>query len=351
MANEVNEKASISVPWKELALKDYAETRGSFAYDDSSHTQLIEVSWLDKGKAIKDILGTQWRYGDTLQRLPPLQHPEFPQFHATRVSSQNVAMSKTERPYKSAFGKSTTYEKCRLLITYQTLPYNPVWTKDEQRNQEWNRNVARVPHPTSDAILLPRDTVGYCEGTPIPSPPAINQQMQKILGRSDVVWTWYNVPNDYLMDPTTGIASNIVGYQEPVSAMNQTPDGGIGKVNFTAFAGYPAGTLICMPPLITPRISPVPYQDSITSDSSVRLWNVQFTFKYFDGPRGPGVVTRGHNTAINPKDFLFYGVRGRTPATAGGPVPATYTGALLYETYEFANLFAACNATNLKPNK
>jgi hypothetical protein len=164
------------------------------------------------------------------------------------------------------------------------------------------------------------------------------------LAYESIEFTWYSVPNNFLFN-RYGRAPHI--------------DAGLSCVNSVDWNGYAAGTLLFEGWRYEPVMAPV--TPSLVNDPTIanteqstlpRMWNVVFSFKYFDPPRDPLMVSdtvtypptfknRGHNLAPNvsknltlaggvPTQIYWYPV-----IVAAIPTASPYTG------YSFETLFTA----------
>ncbi len=316
--------SNLTVDYVEL-VADYGHFRGRFGWDDTQVMQTIDLvsyqPWNDLTLAVYQILG----YHQTtdylnLTRNPPIRHPKFPWLYANSIPDVTaVAPTSTfSGPQQAATDtdtsgyQSATYQRPRLTISFQTLPYVPYFrdvaaatltpTNPAYAGQtvmdETQRYCYRLTNPSAQASQLNNGTFQYLEGVPSGRTyPQANGGLQRIIPTADIVLVWAAVPEDYLMNTKGPV--NFTGDPDSYDVTNVTPydlTGAVGKVNFTEFLGYAPGTLLMYPPQITPRMSPV--ATSFNNDiGNVRIYDVQVNMKLFDPPLGPGATTRGWNTA------------------------------------------------------
>jgi hypothetical protein len=210
---------------------------------------------------------------------------------------------------------------------------------------------------TTRALKLDIGTVYYAEGTP--SGGVLPFGPQKILPTGTLTLQWLRVPHSYLFSTgllseggKVGLLSNFFGNPSAPSALGfdgVTPVpviGCVGTVNAAPFLDYPTGTLLCRPPDLRPSFLPLPL-DSL-QPTKLRLWDVTIPLDVFDPPLGAGATTRGHNTALwsfNKTAGIF--ADGKNYLVRIGSV----TGALLYQTYSFANMFLPSGSQFLHLNQ
>lgn len=347
-------RSSITVPWTE-EWGDNSQSAYSLSYEDSQITQEIIVRMEDMGQAVEDILGYHYRAGDFLIRRPPLQHALFPSMYATKIARILPQGAPAEGNFKDAtiYNTYSNYEQVRILIVYQNLPYNPYHSNrfPDVRGTEAGRYCARYFSPTAENISINHGPqLGYLEGPSANEPLPNDVRPIRLVPKADIQFIWYNVPDEYLVD-SSGIPVNIYGYPLLTSQLRigQTTDGAIGKINKTRFLGYPPQTLLLMPPRITPVLFPAHYKVFSGRQESVRLWNVEFNFRYINPTRDPGFPDsslRGHNLVPHPATPYWYGAA-FTKDINGTPLA---TAQPLFRVFEFRNLFLAANAVNMWPN-
>jgi hypothetical protein len=147
---------------------------------------------------------------------------------------------------------------------------------------------------------------GPFAGKPLQAAPGV------ILPTWDLQITWHQVPMHCV--PSVYVNPNLQATSTQ-GAADITP----GKVNSVAFAGYPAGTLLCLPPEFTPKSDPFGY----------RVYDVVYYFEF---------VPTFHNYVPIINNTLQF-VEISTDGTAYGPVnnspPLDSTGKHIYDVADF----------------
>lgn len=254
-----------------------------------------------------------------LIRFMPQQCPYAPWLYAESVTNvRGVAFSGKGNRFG---GDISQYERVRMNVTYTTRPYLVASDADLAKTfggDESARFVEKHPKPTAEYIQVDRGFFEFSEGPPgHPGPDPLNpnpllrhgQRIPMGFGfvtvKVDLEWTWHAVPEVYLF-ADTGRFPKIFDAGQPTNIIN-----GLGKVNAGAIWGYPAGTLLCLPPELIPVEQPVyPGKLGLPPGSQPRAWNVRFRFKYWDPPVEEGAVTHGHNVALWPENATFFGITG-----------------------------------------
>lgn len=320
---ETNQELRQHSPWFFKWAEDLGSGAGTaryqFSRDSSQASMTIFTEWdpFSIGDVQAEILGYSYRVNNLLSRRPPTKHPYFPWLYATTLT--NIEGVKVTGRDTTTKGVTTRYLRAKMTIGYTTLPYNVL--DDLQLltlfdNKEWERNVIKLRKTNAEYISIDRGIFKFAEGTANnPNGLPFNLGTGRITTKSDIEWTWVDVPERYVFD-ANGVATNI--------------EACIGKVNGSAIWGYPAGTLLMLPPDYTPVMQPVPpWKLGINNTySPPRAWNIKLVFKHWDPPLGTGATVRGHNTAMYVYDALFYLIE-----TAGGT--------RLFQNADFSTIFNA----------
>jgi hypothetical protein len=326
-------QAPFSFPWAEYVGRDGNSYTQSYRFskDQTQASWTIDVYWSDfignglGGFVVPEILGYSKRlvvppFTPMISRQIPIAHRQFPWLYA--VSIDSVQGIKFIGKSKANMAK---YERARLTIGFTTLPFsvlNDGMLALVAAGDESQRYVTKLTKPTVDYISVERGMFRFAEG---PANNPAYKQFQLGTGRLttkvDLEWIWHEVPDDCLFS-ATGLASNILDC--------------VGTVNQNAIWGYPAGTLLCLPPTFTPVTLPVaPNLMGYPGFTPPRAWNVSLMFKYWDPPLGAGATTRGHRTAMYVNDMLFYAIKSVLLNQAEGAPLGNY----LFEATDFSNIF------------
>lgn len=296
----------------------------SFGVDASQASMTIYTYWdefTDFNDVVPSILGYARKEAgitDMMNRVLPVAHPLAPWLYATTISS--VHGVKFVGRKVTVNGVTAKYQRAALTINFTTLPYNVVSDIDlvsRYSSDESKRFVTKIPTPAAEYISIERNFFQFAEG---PANAPNGRQFPLGTGRvtvkTDLSWTWYGVPDRYIFD-SAGVSTNI--------------NACLGTVNNAEIWGYPAGTLLCMPPRFTPVMMPVsPTILGLPPGNPPRAWNVELHFKYWDPPQGG--LSRGHNLAMFFEDGLFYLIKATKQIG---------TGATLFASSDFSNIFKA----------
>lgn len=294
-----------------------------------------------------------------IKRVPPLEYP----YHkglwcvgATKIEGVTPYGTSTQKPYRGLGAAKSTlpvfltpllnqpeYLDARVELAFQTLEYTPR-TDNEVASKAtgWigmpdegdalrrgiKRNVARSGIDAGRLMSVPGNFMWYKRfGIPVPQSSAVFFQFAQ-----DLVYEWYDVPEDALPQPAWAKCG--------------------GRVNDLEFDGYPAQTLL---------FKSYKYKHE-TSAFGVPQYRVQYIFRYLPNlDFQDGITQRGHNwmPAIGPKRlpaiegggvnplsgqlvFLEVSTRGNTPAEGDPPKPrAPLDGSPFYRTADFRDLFRA----------
>ncbi len=311
----------------EAQVGDISLHNFAFQKNNTQASCVIDFNWSDllntsaANSFIPTILGFS-RVGDnnTIQRFLPWRCPYAPWLYAsslTNIKGAGKYIGKTKGQFG---GVISNYDRARGTITWASRPYamitdaqlaNPPYNGDESQ-----RYVEKLPKPTAEYISIQGYSYVYTEGTlptAIVPQPRFPLPLGKIDVKVDLEWIWHEVPDQWI--------NNVAG----------VPSGlfpGLGCVNANLIWGFPAGTLLALPPQITPIELPVnPTVLGLPENVQPRAWDVHFLFKFWDPPLGPGATTRGHNTAIFPRNNKYYLIK-----SVDGPNT-------VYKTFDFANFF------------
>lgn len=334
--------------WKEV-VADTGGGGASFSWDAQENTRQGYIKWNKQRAAARHFLG--FAYADTaapwrLHRENPQWDPDYPWLYAHSISfSPMVVKANTANPNNSPYVESpfavgnysSNYEWVLATVKYRAFRHKFLNDGDVPTAQEeYKRNctftsAGRVEVLSADGasqlkfaetsaagggILAGPNIAGA--GTAFPAPIGI------LLPKLQLNVEWTGVPNDYL--------SSNANVFIPTKILTC-----LGKVNSTAFLGFPAGTLLMQPFEYTEFTWPVA---SDTANQSVyellRGVNIRLSVDYFDPTPGAAVpVTRGHRLMPWRLNGRFY--------------LATYDGAAsvakaLIEEAEFNNIFTHVSA-------
>jgi len=295
---------------------DIGPVRGTFENGNSGVTQTIRVDWDDQEQAIRDILGTnETTAGNlTLNRDPPLQHPLYTAYYATRAEILNYYISNGKYVAGGIGNDIAQYDWAIIQITFNTLPFQTTFTAGQ--SSEFFRYTSLIPGAGVEFTKIGTTGINYQYNSSVTPPKnAVVPFGQGVrVPKGPISFKWWWVPFSYVFTES-GYPSNIYA--------------GLGCVNNAAWPdenGFPEGTLLALAPSFEPINS---YEPDLSNGGPNRLFNITFNFLYFDPPLNPADIeagfTGGHNT-IPFSDGYYYNAVTQT------------TNFPLYESYNF-NLF------------
>lgn len=321
--------------------------------DRSSATRILDVDWADAAKFAQSLVGystTPALFGSTwyLQRYVPHEFP-WDAFLGGGGGSSLRAVKASIEPipgaapnYSDAYAggdsegtspeqafRVATYDKARVNVVYETLPYD-VWTDAGMQSKTNNRDeadliryVSKVVAPAGQYLTLPVQAFRFVD----PDDPTagdnnagkpIAQGVGRMLVHYNLSLTWYAIPEAYV--PCAAARPYFL-----VSAGPQAIDTTIGKVNATTFAGYSKGTLLLM------AVTLKPYRSAFGQ----RIYDITYMFKYFEPLTG-----KGHNHILRHRtapsaSLIWYEVT----VDGNTNLVAQTNGKSVYDFAEFKNLF------------
>lgn len=320
----------------------------------SKQTRVYDVAWSDRFTAVQELLGYSDINGNGgsnfVSRAIPDGDPDFviaptrlnlnkrlgaiPYRWASRVQAQGFGIDPDQPSGESrmkSLQQTVVYGRARLTIEYTTRTYNVLsdaqmiqggYTDSNGNPDESSlvRYVTVVSKPKGQYLGLGGPgagnmiyATGPLTGKPLQASPGV------ILPTWDLQVTWHQVP-------LHGVPSVYVNPNLQASSTLGAADITAGKVNSVTFAGYPAGTLLALPPEFTPRSDPFGY----------RIYDVVYFFEF---------VPTFHNYVpmIGGTPPLLRFEEISTDGTSYGPVndrpPLDSTGKHIYDTADFRLLF------------
>lgn len=269
-----------------------------------------------------DIVGNLYRY-------LPLEHPylgglyaskilsAIPMAHGTRDEEGNpTGVYRSSSPIDSGTNFAV-WDFVRTTIYYQTFPYLLLSDAEIKAAPYNGKEQFRYTLPKFEGGIRSinfgkKGQATWAEGTDTGQ---LITSLQPVKNESyaDLVWTWYRVP-------ARGIFSFVNGL--PVLPTNIAAI--MGKINLNDWpgtGGYPAQTLLCLPPKLNEEMYPVSpaaleLLGNLVNDLPV-MYNVDFRFKYYDPqPLDAGATTRGHNLAVTRRGtYALWKINGQTMFT------------------------------------
>lgn len=325
----------VPADWREFG-NDGGTGPGNFAMEyNQSHAQMvydipfgyfaigagdIAVDAFDNGasNAVGYILG----YSDVdpvgnLYRYLPLEHPYLPGLYASKILSA-VPMAHGERDetgnptgtYSGISGvdpgtRLAIWDFVRTTIYYQTLPYivmddTAIKAAPYNGREQFRFTLPRFEGGIRSLNFGKKGQARWAEGEDGPTGlqplGELITSLQPVKNESyaDLVWTWYRVP-----------ARGIFQFVNGLPCLPTNIAAVLGKINNAVWpdvGGYPAQTLLCLPPKFHESMYPISPQalellGNLAGDLPV-LYDVDFRFKYYDPlPLDTGATTHGHNLA------------------------------------------------------
>lgn len=300
MPSDLTPKGQLGIKWAEF-LDSGSTMDASFAgAGESRAAMVIEIDGKDytpelPGKilgfatTIKDAAGAAVASPTGLYRVLPMHHPKWLHLYA-----QNISSIRGIGPSGGTGHGDTNYERYLLTISFGTLPFR-VLPDGNTEGREANRFVEFHTKPNSEVVKTEKNDWIVSDPAYTGSDPKAKASVGKILSRRHITLKWYRVPPPYVATKW-GVTTNI--------------DRCVGKVNDAAWPdadGFPAGTLLCEDPEITPVVAPVSpgviWGADLGNKYSPILWDITLHLKYFN----PDTTSqyRGHNLHYH-SDSKFY---------------------------------------------
>lgn len=242
--NQLKVQPPFSFPWAEFISQHGTTSDASFGYMSGNRTSLtIIINYEDRLSAINEILGTNVynRVTGNLDRVPPVQHPDYYQCYASRIGSLKGLSwdGKVENPVPAGGQVPvSSYRFAIISIEFSTPRYVVLADADLDRiygtvggRQEWQRYVTDTFAPQSSVLQRPGGVPAsftYAEGPNsgkgFPSP------CSQFVNEAEIHITWMSVPrNGY---------RSLFGVGPPLNMLSC-----LNCVNDAPFLGYAPYTL------------------------------------------------------------------------------------------------------------
>lgn len=284
----------------------------SLGRDNSRTQRAIYVAWDQRYQAVRDFVGWPELKADGatpfISRTTPHRHPEA-QFMVctgcTRIQGM-VPRGKTTGPNPGQ--DLAKYDLAKLYLSYETVLYD---IKEDAESLglggfpddgQTFRYVATLFQPAGKFTTIPRGQLRKVDAA-APARVLITHEHAKFIPEGELTMNWVDVPTI------------------PIQAILNTA----GKVNSAAFNGFPAETLLCLPPRIRPTTSPAP-----TPTGGVRTWDILYQFKWLPSV-DKGGAARGHNWLLRYDAGAIDYVEVSSDGTPAGD--------RIYRTADFRKLF------------
>jgi hypothetical protein len=335
----------------------------TFGQQISEATRVFLVPWEEREQAVLDFLGYsiavdaiipagQFNAGTACQyvsRITPDFHPDYlrtnsnnqPYLWADSVSIEPFGMvTDTDGnpiydatdPATISSNETPVFNFAKMSVHYSTRLY-PILNDSEMNTfdgiideSSLLRYVEVQKHPQAEYLTLPDGTFNYVAGGGVPAAP-VPGAPGKVQNMTDLTLIWRQVPR--IMVASAEIVQPIVNILGGVALDPAAIDYSPGRVNAFAIWGYPAGTLLCEAPELTPWVQ---------CDGEI-VFDVTFHFKYL--PAFNDTTQTGHNyllaktTGLTPNKVLYTEVS--TDGTAHAE-PAR-DGVHIYNSCDFSDLF------------
>lgn len=309
MPPQTSHGGNLATPWRQFIGRGWVG-EATFSNSGESHAMLCwDTDWDNLTEDIAAILGYTKASNDTkrLNRVLPAVHPQFDWMYATAITRME-GIGPKERAGK-AHGEYQAYDSARLYVQFSAMPY-PV-TPDGVQKEEHMRYVIKRVEPGGEFISRPKESfvlkyIPANDQEVIGSgSEAFDGQRGQVLIKNRLVWTWLQVPENYIL--------NADGFPEHIL-------GGAGRVNAVKFAGCGPGTLLAETPKLRPYAPAVDPRIIGGAKPMFQYYDVTFTFLHFDPPLGKTVPPaadnnpfafelQGWNTAPWKANGLFYPIR------------------------------------------
>lgn len=313
------------------------------AMDSAAVTLTIKVLWSDLYAAIKHIIGYSqvWPTFDPnafagaqlpthLERKIPARHPRWPTLIATRiVNIQGKALLRDVANQTVTVGPGTygNYHWAYITIqfenpTFETLSDSQMTNADGTRKPEYCRFVTKT-YEQNIETLARRGTDWYFVSPSVNTvtPTYPGDRLLRV-AKGVVKWTWHDVAEDWLMSGKLFPAN----FKRCVGTVNSLAFPQTAERDRTqageVYARFRAGTLLLLPPKITPRtqMHPLVLANRIPASFFQRTFDVEISWVHFDPYSEDGTTidlrdvggierefVRGHNLAPLPNPVLIAG--------------------------------------------
>lgn len=279
------------------------------------------TGWIPDGQVafynfVNRVLGWTITTSDRLlQRKLPIRHPRNPQLYATKIidasgrvygnklidSGDNAGGLEPADPprYTSSFdGIGITqwarYGKQQVTIEFQPARWRMLDDSQVVSTGEYARFIDFDVKPNFYAVTIQVGNFLWAEtATPGPTAGTVASTVGEINYlevKTTFALRWRLVPEDFVADT---INYPYWPYYSKISRC-------AGRVNSTAFCGYPAGTLLILEPDIERYVSGTLYSNDLSSHKPLMYCDVMLPMVHFDPPNSSGDPPvsgyRGHNT-------------------------------------------------------
>lgn len=259
---------------------------------------------------------------DRISRVLPIRHPWYQHLYCTSVTCQEFGYDGKQNLQflEGSLQAASQYKKCMITLTFTQPKYKI--KKDNEITKEYERYITVDIEEKTEALERSSGNMKYAEG------PKIDKGFAGLFysyeTRTYYNLRWHQVPLRWIADTedinTMPLFTNIRA--------------AVGKVNSDTFLNKEPGTLLLLEPKYTIYKSPLVFSDK----SDYWYVDVFLPLVYFNPELGAGTpIQKGHNNKP-----LFLPSETSTKyyyATSGGAPGGVVTGAPLYQSAPFADMF------------
>lgn len=312
----------IAVNYKELT-DSMSPCSVGFSHDGGRGLGQYLTTGEDLVDSLQDILGyTEKGSNGGLVRHLPRAHPRFPWLFAERTANiqgmgKFTKVEATDDVEAAPISHGTNYAYYKITVEFAPRPYALLadehvvpgtvnWSDDAGAPTsstfapEWMRFTSYEEMPATEVITFQQGQMRLHRGDADPPNLYTFPGTQSMLApRSQILLTWHQVPYDYVTAPTGPIKKYM------------------GRVNQTAFFGYPAGSLLYgTSPRIRVYTPPWPDESAVPGGGVTyfdRRCDITFVFDYVNRetpsaptPANANWLAAGHNLLPWAGDRRYY---------------------------------------------
>lgn len=341
--------------WKER-IAAFAPGGGDvFSLDQSEAVLEGDIPWDVRYSFIKTALGYAYVDGNQLVRQLPIFHPWYDYLTAQSVSvvpyqpdNTSASTLKQDAWYPDVAFDQAGYKKARATIRFKQQPYDifdddQIETYYDGSLEEWRRYCYDVHREGSLEIISQTGRIlKFAEGVPKTLGASLPTEIGTFAYKDVIEFKWMWVPKEY-----------VCGVDDPENLALLKIDPCVGRLNETAFLGYPRGTLLLNPPRIERFLWPLM---TASDEGSNFGYHITFPFQHFDPPSGvdPQVYYGhnllpwgGRNNDNQQSDPSVYGDKfGKWFYATNDGNPSGSKAVPLLEYAEFRNMFQCADANS-----
>lgn len=330
----------------------------SFSISSGAAPIQFSIEAADWRRCIQHVMGYSEVLGSanawTLSRKLPAKHPDLINMRATRITSL-VGLGPGVSIPIGTNGRWGEYQKYRVTVLFEQPPYPILDDIGASTAGEYNRFVTKSYKTNVETISRKGEPWYFmnaaAKAVTAPSFSFQGELLEKV-PKGILEWKWHNVPEKWLM----------LGGLYPSNLRRA-----VGTVNLRDFPVYsqndhntglpirfPPGTLLFLPPEITPASQWTPQMLQLSGYAQLfpRVFDVTLRWLDFDPPTddtttvsvgGNLITVRGHNLVPLPKPtntgYRWYAAAKKDSAGTAPTSPLVSDSQLLYQYFDHEYIF------------